>query len=173
MAARRPTLGPLAVGALALAGVVLLFQAILEPVRDGCNTSLIPSTFATALVPVHLAAAVVLAACIWTASGPRPGPWTRRGLAATLTFALVCVAVPDVFGIVGFVAVFAAPMLGPVALLALLIRAAVTARSGRAPAERARAHAQTARGLLWLGLLLGLPASVSYAWLSGASAFCF
>jgi hypothetical protein len=124
-------------------------------------------------VPVHLAAAVVLAGCIWAASGPRPGPWTRRGLAATLTFALVCVVVPDVFGIVGFVAVFAAPTVGSAAVLALLIRAVVTARSGWAPAERARAHAGTARGLLWLGLLLGLPASVSYAWLSGASAFCF
>jgi hypothetical protein len=173
MAARRPTLLPLAVGALALAGVVVLFQSILEPVRDGCNTSLVPSTFASALVPVHLAAAVVLAACIWAVSGPSPGPWTRRGLAAVLTYALVGVAVPDVFAPVGFVVVFAAPTLGPLAVLALLIRTVVTARSGGAPAERARAYAQTARGLLWLGLLLGLPASLAYAWLSAVSVFCF
>jgi hypothetical protein len=173
MTARRPTLLPLAVGALALAGVVVLFQSILEPVRDGCNTSLVPSTFATALAPAHVAAAGVLAACIWAMSGPRPGPWTRWGLAAALTFALVSVAVPGVFAPVGFVAVFAAPTLGSVAVLALLIRALVTARSGGARAERARAHAQTARWLLWLGLLLGLPASVAHAWLSGASAFCF
>ena len=169
MAARQPTLLPLAIGALALAGVIVLFQSILEPARyDGCNTSLVPSTFASALVPAHLAAAVVLAACIWVVSGPRPGPWTSSGLAAALTYALASVAVPDLFQLVGFVAVFVAPTLGSLAVLALLVRAVVTA-----PAERARAHAQTARWLLWLGLLLGLPASLSYAWLSGANAFCF
>jgi hypothetical protein len=85
----------------------------------------------------------------------------------------VCVVLPDLFELVGFVAVFAAPTLGSVAVLALLIRTVVTSRSDWAPAERARAHAETARWLLWLGLLLGLPASLSYAWLSGASAFCF
>jgi hypothetical protein len=173
MAARQLTLLPLAIGALTLAGVVVLFQSILEPVRDGCNTSLIPSTFASALVPAHLAAAAVLAACIWTVSGPRPGPWTRRGLAAVLTFALVCVVAPGVFELVGFVAVFAAPILGSLAVLALAIRALLTAGSSLAHAERAGVYAQTARWLLWLGLVLGLPASVAYAWLSGASAFCF
>jgi hypothetical protein len=66
MAARRPTLLPLALGALALAAVAVLFQSILEPVGgDGCNTSLLPSTFATVLAPAHLVAAAVLAACIW------------------------------------------------------------------------------------------------------------
>jgi hypothetical protein len=174
MAARQPTLLPFAVGALAFAAVVVLFQSILEPAKsDGCNTSLIPSTFATALVPVHVAAAVVLAGCIWMVSGPRPGPWTRRGLAAALTFALVSVVVPGVFAPVGFVVVFAAPLLGLLAVLALSIRTLLTARSSLGPAERAGAHAQTARWALWLGLLLGLPASLSYAWLSGASAFCF
>jgi len=173
MAARRPTLLPLAVGAVELAAVVVFFQTILEPVRDGCNTSLIPSTFATALAPAHLAVAMVLAACIWAMSGAGPGPWTRWGLAAALTFALVSAAVPGVFAPVGFVVAFAAPTLGLLAVVALLIRTVVTERSGRSPAERARAHAQTARGLLWLGLLLGLPASFTFAWLSGASAFCF
>ena len=74
MAAQRSTLLPLAAGALALSAVVVVFQSILEPVRDdGCNTSLFPSPFAPALAPAHLAAAVVLAACIWWTSGPRPG----------------------------------------------------------------------------------------------------
>jgi hypothetical protein len=173
MAARAPALLPLAIGALALAGVVVLFQSILVPVTDGCNTSLIPSTFASALAPAHLAAAAVLAACIWVLSGPRPGPWTRWGLAAALTYGLVSAAVPGVFELVGFVAVFAAPTLGSAAVLALLIRMLVTARSGRPPAERARAQAQTARWSLWGGLLLGVPASAAYAWLDGASAFCF
>ena len=173
MAARQPTLLPFAIGALALAGVVVLFQSILEPVRDGCNTSLVPSTFESALAPAHLAAAGVLAACIWVISGPRPGPWTRRGLAAALTYALVSVAVPELFEPIGFVAVFAAPTVGLLAVLALAIRALVTAGSSLAPAERARAYAQTARWLLWLGLVLGLPASVAYAWLSGVSVFCF
>ena len=174
MADRRPTLLPLAVGALALAGVIVLFHSILEPVRaDGCNTRLMPSTFASALGPAHLAAAVVLAACIWVMSGPRPGAWTRWGLGAAVTYALACATVPGVFAPVGFVAVFAAPMLGPLAVLALLIRVIVTARSRLPADERARAHAQTARSLLWVGLLLGLPASAADAWLSGVSVFCF
>jgi hypothetical protein len=173
MAARRQTLLPLAVGALAFAGVLVLFQSILEPVRDGCNTSLVPSAFASALVPVHLAAAVVLAGCIWVISGPRPGPWTRRGLAAVLAYALVSVVVPDLFALVGFAMVFVGPTLGSAAVLALAIRALLTARSGQDPAERSRTYAQTARWLLWLGLLVGLPASLSYAWLDGVSVFCF
>ena len=65
MAARPNPYVPLLIGALALGGVVYLFQSVLEPVRDGCNTSLVPSTFAMALVPAHLAAAFVLAGCIW------------------------------------------------------------------------------------------------------------
>jgi hypothetical protein len=173
MAARQPTFLPLAVGALALAGVVVLFQAILVPVTDGCNTSLIPSTYASALAPAHVVAAAVIAACIWVLSGPRPGPWTRWGLAAVLTYALASAVVPGVFELVGFVAVFAAPTLGSLAVLALLIRMLVTARSGRPPEERARAQAQAARCLLWGGLLLGVPASAAYAWLDAANAFCF
>ena len=173
MAARRTTLLPLAVGALALGGVVVLFQSILEPVRDGCNTSLVPSTFATALVPAHLAAAAVLAACIWAMSGPDPDPWTRRGLAAALLYALASAAVPALFAPVGFVIVFTAPILGSLAVLAMAIRTLATMRSGWPADERAREHARTACWLLWLGLLLGLPASLSYAWLSAASVFCF
>ena len=81
---------------------------------------------------------------------------------------------PGVFEPVGFVAVFAAPTLGSLAVLALLIRTLVTARSGRAREPSAPARTpQTARWLLWLGLLLGLPASAAYAWLSAASVFCF
>jgi hypothetical protein len=172
MAARQSTLIPLAIGALALAAVVVLFQSILDPVRDGCNTSLVPSTFASALAPAHVVAAAVLAACIWAMSGPRPGPWTRRGLAAALTYALACL-VPGVFLPVGFVAVFAAPTIGSLAVLALLIRTLVVARSAWPIEARARAHAETARWLLWGGLLLALPASAAYAWLDGVSVFCF
>jgi hypothetical protein len=173
MAARPTILLPLAVGALALGGVVVLFQSILEPVRDGCNTSLVPSTFATALVPAHLAAAVVLAGCIWAVSGPDPDPWTRRGLAAALTYAAACVAVPALFGWVALAAVIAAPLVGPLAVLALAVKTLLTMRAGTPAEERAREHAETARWLLWLGLGLGLPASLSYAWLSAASVFCF
>src|SRR4051812_11766655 len=107
MAARHPTLVPLAVAALVMAAVVVLFQDVLEPVRDdGCNTTLVPSTFATALAPAHLAAAAVLAACIWVASGPRPGPWIRRGLAAALAYGVASTVVPGLFAPVGIVIVF-------------------------------------------------------------------
>ena len=73
MAARQPTLLPVAIGALALAAVVVLFQSILEPAGDhGCNTTLVPSTFATALAPAHLAAAARVSAAA-TGSGPARG----------------------------------------------------------------------------------------------------
>jgi hypothetical protein len=174
MAAQRSTLLPLAVGALALSAVVVVFQSILEPARDdGCNTSLFPSPFATALAPAHVAAAVVLAACIWWASGPRPGPWIRRGLAAALAYGLASAAVPGLFAPVGLVIVFGGPVLGPLVVLVLVIRTLVTV-CARLPREaRDREHAETARWLLWAALLLGVPASATYAWLSGVSLFCF
>ena len=174
MAARRPTLLPVAIGALALAAVVVLFQSILEPVGDdGCNTTLLPSTFATVLAPAHLAAAGVLAACIWWISGPRPGAWTRRGLAAALAYGLASTAVPGLFAPVGFVIVFGGPILGPLVALVLVVRTVLTLRSPAPPEERRREHAETARWLLWAALLLGVPASATYAWLSGVSLFCF
>jgi hypothetical protein len=174
MAARQPTLLPLAVGALALAAVVVLFQSILEPVADdGCNTALLPSTFATALAPAHLAVAMVLAACIWWMNGPRPGPWIRRGLAAALAYGLASIAVPGLFTPVGIVIVLGGSVLGPLVVLVLLIRTLVTMRAGLPPEERRREHAETAHWLLWAALLLGVPASATYAWLSGVSLFCF
>ena len=64
-------------------------------------------------------------------------------------------------------------MLGPLVALALVIRTVVTV-SARLPAEeRRREHAETARWLLWAALLLGVPTSATYAWLSGVSLFCF
>jgi hypothetical protein len=174
MAARQPTLLPLAVGALALATVVVLFQEILHPLGDdGCNTTLLPSTFATALAPAHLAAAAVLAACIWVASGPRPGPWVRRGLTAALAYGVASAAVPGAFAPVGIVVVFGGPVLGPLVALVLVIRTVVTVCARLPREQRRREHAETARWLLWAALLLGVPASATYAWLSGVSLFCF
>jgi hypothetical protein len=173
MAARPAILPPLVVGALALGGVVYLFQSVLEPVRDGCNTSLVPSAFATALVPAHLAAAIVLAGCIWMSSGPSPSPWTRRGLAAALAYGLACAAVPTLFAPVALAAAIAGPILGGLAVFALAAKTFLTVLSRRPDEERAAEHAETARWLLWLGLLLGLPTSFVYAWMSGASLFCF
>jgi len=174
MVARQPTLVPLAVGALTLAAVWALFQSVLEPVRDsGCNTTLIPSTFATALAPAHLAAAAVLAACIWVTSGPRPGPWVRRGLAAALAYGVASTAVPGLFAPVGLVVVLGGSVLGPLVVVVLVIRTIVTVCGSLPPEERRREHAETARWLLWAALLLGVPASATYAWLSGVSLFCF
>ena len=53
------------IGALALLGVIALFQVVLEPPeRIPCSSELAPGTFRETLVPAHLAAAAIL----WAAS---------------------------------------------------------------------------------------------------------
>ena len=55
-----------AIGALALLGVVALFQVVLEPPdRIPCSSELAPGTFRATLVPAHLAAAAVLIGCLY------------------------------------------------------------------------------------------------------------
>jgi hypothetical protein len=167
MPAQRPS-SPVIVfgiGALALFGVVALFQVVLEPPpRIPCSSDLGPGTFRATLVPAHLAAAAILGGCLYELGA------NRRGLAAVAAFALV---VPGVFGLVGFAALLAAQMLGLLAIPALLICTAIVVRSMRDPAERRAALVTNARIALWLGLVVALPANLAYAWLSGVSLFCF
>ena len=159
-ALRRTTLTTVAACGAVAAGLWLLFGVLLEPVREGCNTSLIDSPYATALVPAHLIGAAVLTTVL-----RRP----RGVLIAVWVVIAVCLVLPGIFGVIGFAAVFAGPLIGIPALLALAIGAAVNARRP----DRWAKFAPMATALAWGVLLLGLPASVSYAWLEGASAFCF
>ena len=55
----------------------------------------------------------------------------------------------------------------------LVIRTVVTLCAGLPAEQRRREHVEAARWLLWAALLLGVPASATYAWLSGVSLFCF
>ena len=74
------------IGALALLGVIALFQVVLEPPeRIPCSSELAPGTFRETLVPAHLAAAAILWGCLWELGA------NRRGLAAV---AAVTVALP-------------------------------------------------------------------------------
>lgn len=170
MPAQRPSSPAIAfaIGALALLGVIALFQLVLEaPSSTPCSSSLAPGPFKAALVPAHLAAAAILIGCLYALGA------NRRGLAAVAAFALVSVVIPGLFGLVGFVALLAAQMLGLLAIPALLICTVVVMRAVRDPAERRAALTSTARVALWLGLTVALPANLASAWLSGVSLFCF
>ena len=170
MAAQRPNSPAIvfAIGALALLGVVALFQLVLEPPEKiDCSSELAPGTFRDTLVPAHLAAAAILIGCLSELGA------NRRGLAAVAVFALVSVVVPAGFAVVGFAAMLAMQLLMYVAIPALLICTIVVLRWMRDPAERRETLVNNARIALWLGLVVALPANLAFAWLSGVSLFCF
>jgi hypothetical protein len=156
------------IGALALLGVIALFQVVLEPPdRIPCSSELAPGTFRATLVPAHLAAAAILIGCLYELGA------NRRGLAAVAAIALVSVVVPAGFALVGFAAFLAMQLLIYIAIPALLICTVVVLRWLRDPAERRAALVTNARIALWLGLTVALPANLAFAWLSGVSLFCF
>jgi hypothetical protein len=170
MTARRPESPStfIAISAIALIVVAVLFLDVIDPPTDGtCNTSLLPSTFQMTLVPAHLLAAAVLCGCLWAlgASG--------IALGAVGAVAFAGVVVPGVFGVLGLVAVVAASTLGSIAVVALLIRLAITARKVHDPAERRAANALNARVTIWLALLFLLPTNLAIAYMRGADLWCF
>jgi hypothetical protein len=143
---------------LSVAGTLAVtFWVLLHPPETvSCNTTLPDSTFKAALVPVHLAAASVLAGALWSLGA-------RRALAAVAVYGLASVVYPPLFAPAVFAGVVVGPLLGVGGLLALGVRAAL----GR------RVDGFSVRVLLWGALLLGIPASLSFAWMRGASIFCF
>ena len=177
---RRATIVTTAVCAGVFAVLLLTFWVVLSPVDadDGCNTTLAPSAFRDALGPVHLVAAGVLSACLWALGAARrgsdrPNVVTMLALGALWIYVGACWADNDLFAPAGFAGVFGGPSIGLTGLVILAVTTAVAGRS-RAPRElRWRRHAASAQVLLWGALVLGLPASMGYAWLSGADGFCF
>jgi hypothetical protein len=167
--------------ACATLAVILLvtFWVLLSPVDGGaCNTSLLPSAFRDALGPVHLGGAIALSACLWALGAARreaatPGPVTLVCLGAVWVYIGACWADPDLFDVAGFFGVLGGPTIGLVGLLVLGVRTIVLMRSASPADERWRRHALSTQVLVWGCLLLGLPASMGYAWLRGAEAFCF
>jgi hypothetical protein len=87
--------------------------------------------------------------------------------------ALVSLVVPAGFALVGFAAMIAVQMLIYLAIPALLISTFFVLRWRRDPAERRETLVNNARIALWLGLVVALPANLTFAWLSGVSLFCF
>jgi hypothetical protein len=167
MPAQRPAI-PFAIGAVAVLGVVALFQVVLEaPSSTSCSSSLAPGTFATTLVPAHLAAAAILAGCLSELGA------NRRALVAVAAVAFVSLVVPPGFMLIGFVAMLAAQLLIYIAIPALLIGTVVVLRWVRDPVERRATLVANARIALWLALTVALPANLASAWLSGVSLFCF
>src|SRR3954452_1384296 len=178
---RRATLWSTAVCAGVFAVLLVTFGLVLSPVDlddGGCNTSLAPSAFRDALGPLHLLAAIVISASIWALAAARrgrdrPGTPTLVVLGAAWVYIGACWAEHDLFTPAGVVGVFGGPSVGLAGLAILAVTTVLVARS-RAPRElRWRRHAAAAQVLLWGALVLGLPASLGYAWLSGADAFCF
>jgi hypothetical protein len=169
---RRSTL--LAVAACAAVGAMLwlLFGLLLEPVRStGCSTRLADGPYRTALGPAHVVAAAVLSWAIWqlavrTGRGPRA---TRRTLVALWILVAICVVIPGVAGVIAFVGIFAGPFVG----IPLLVAVAIAALANLRAQERWRRFAAMATVLAWGSLVIGVPASLAYAWLDGVSLFCF
>ena len=138
---------------------------MLEPDKEGsCVTGLYPGTYRDALVPAHLAAYVVLAGLIaW--SQPLEG-LTRTGLGLTALVVLVSPFWERPLGAIGVVALVLSVPAGMVAigLGAMLLR-------GKAKGEREARD--LARTLMWMALLIGLPATFTGAYVNGAGVFCF
>jgi hypothetical protein len=175
---RAAVIGSVAVTGAVAAALGLVFWVLLEPVvpDPGCNTSLQPGAYRDAMLPAHLASLVALCgAAAWldarTAPDRRVPRWTRLALGAVAVLAALWLLVPAVAGGLGVISVFAAPLLGVPLLIVLAVRTVLALRRG---GDRAWGqHAVTARVLVWGAITLGLPAHVAYAWLNGASAFCF
>jgi hypothetical protein len=109
----------------------------------------------------------VLIGCLWSLGEKR----IALGVAGAV--ALLSAAIPIVFAPIAIVVVVIGPYLGPIAILAVALRTTIVARRVREPAERRAAFTACARDALWLGLVLLLPASAIFAYLRGASIFCF
>jgi hypothetical protein len=155
---------------------------VLDPAAEAaieCNTSLAASTFKDALVPVHLLALAIVSAALWSlaaarTASERPGRVTMAALTLVWVYVGVCLFVPGLFGIAALIGVFGGPTVGLTALLVLAVRAFLTYRSTSLSGDaRQDDYAITALGLAWGALLLGIPASIAYAWLRGADPFCF
>jgi hypothetical protein len=178
-ALRRTTVVSITVSGLVTASLLVTFRVLLHPVHsDGCTTSLLASPFKTALVPAHLAAAAALSVCVWMLSARRrrrrlPAKPTLWVLSAAWVYALASVIDHDLFGPTAMASVLAAPTFGLLGLLMLVLRTVVALRSAQLTPTRWQQHAFATQVLLWGAFLIGLPAHLTHAWLSGANFFCF
>ena len=137
------------------------FGLVLEPGEDAgsCTAGLRPGAYGDALVPAHLAAYLLIAGAIaW--SHP-PGLLTRLGLGASALVVLVSFASTGPIMILGIAGIVGALPAGVYTVIALVTLA------------RGRGGEETARSLLWIALLVALPATFLGAYVNGAGLFCF
>src|SRR4051794_15935807 len=155
---RSVTVTWMAVATAVTAGVVLTFWVVLHPVaHDRCVTSLAPSTFSSALIPIHVVAAAVLSAGVWMLGArrrglPLPDRPTLWGLGIGWTYVAATLLDHDLFGLLALASFVAAPTVGILAVLALLVRTLLAQRAGGEDDALWRDHAFSAQVLLWVGL---------------------
>lgn len=176
---RDVTIGTLAVALGVAAGLLLTFWVVLDPPDlPGCLADLPDSDYKSALVPAHLLALLAASGCIWLLDAARrgremPGTLTLVALAAVWVYVGLCLADTNIFVVGALLGVFAGPTLGLVILFVVSVRALATARSSADAELRWQQHSFSVEVLLWTALVLGVPCSLSYAWLNGADLFCF
>ena len=139
----------------------LTFGLLLQPGEDrgSCTVGLRPGPYGDALIPAHFAAYLALAGLI--AWWRPPGRVTRVALAATAAVALVSLVWPAPAVVLGVVAIVVAVPAGIAALIGLALL------------FTNRHREQTANGLLWTAMLVGLPATLMGAYFDDAGLFCF
>jgi hypothetical protein len=137
----------------------LAFWVVLQPRSTGsCNSSPLPGAYSDALIPLHVAAALALGACLL---GLSRGRWTVAGLTAVAVYLLACLIDHDVF--------LPAALAGFLAWPALVVLLVVGVRAGLAR-EFSVLGAQV---VAWTALLVLLPGHFDAAYTRAAELFCF
>jgi hypothetical protein len=148
-----------------VAGVVVLlgltFWVLLEPpTTERCHTSLPSGPYADALLPLHLVAAVALAAAaLWL----NRGRLTIAALTAVAIYVVVCLIDHAAFAPVGLVTYV---LTLPAAAIVVLVTGV---RAGLAR----RLDSLAAQALVWTALLIVLPGHFVMAWSQAVDLFCF
>lgn len=176
---RRAAVGTAGACIAALAVTALVFGVLVAPTHpDGCEIGLWDGLYGDLVVPLHLAAFVVIAGAVWEITRRRgPSPRVRRatigGLATLTAIVLAGLVVDDVVGWAAFAGAVAGLLVGPLILLALVVHVVLSWRRERDPDRRWEHMARMAQVFAWLALTLALPLSFAGSWLNGAGIFCF
>jgi protein-S-isoprenylcysteine O-methyltransferase Ste14 len=148
-----------------LVALWIAFGLVLEPEKEGsCVTGLYPGTYRDALVPAHLAAYLVLVGLIaW--SHP-PSSTTTVGLGLTALLVLIS---PLWFGPLLLLGLVAIVLSFPAGIVAVVFGVMLVRGKGKGEHQAD----DLARTLIWMALLIALPATFMGAYVNGAGVFCF
>lgn len=167
-------------GGVSVFGILgLVFGLLVSPAEyKGCTDTPMPGLYADLLIPLHLLAQVALSALIaWLAAARaperRPGRRTVVVLAAAGAFTAVSFVWSAPLAAWGMVALLAGgSVVLPAICLVSVIRATLI-RVRVAPEARAGAYARLVQMLLWVALIIALPATFAGAWVNAVGLFCF